>query len=278
MNNYSLESILADFRSNDTDRQISAIWATRNSKLYEAVSSLISLFNSEDEDVRRLAVSTFTDELKDADPSMVGPALVLMVNDPDDLVRGDAIDALANFEYAPALEPVINALRLDLDWVVRATAAEAIPFLGGINNPIALEALEAALRSDPCNSVRSYAACSIGLMAIPNDEWIKKLIRYYETEESDDIKAEIIGARYRLGDDAELGNMLVDLFEISDEQLFRIILNMLKDLLRDPNIPKKLIEDAPQLCEAIVKSSSTFPIEENHASEVVALLSNLVKS
>jgi HEAT repeat protein len=277
MNNYSLESILADCQSSDIDRQVSAIWAIRNLKLYEAVSELILLFNSEDDDIRRLAVSAFTDELRNADGTQVGPALIPLIQDPDDLVRGDAIDALASLEYSSALEPVVQALRIDSDWVVRASAAEAIPYLADINNPIALDALEAALSSDPYNSVRSYAASSIGLIAMPSDEWIKKLTRYYETEVSDDTKVGILGARYRLGDNEQLGDMLVDLVKTSDEQLFRIILNVLRDLLRDANIPRKLIEDAPQLCEAIVKFSSTFPVEENHASEVVGLLSDLSK-
>jgi HEAT repeat protein len=272
VSNHSLDSILADCNSGDIDRQVAAIWEIRNSKLHEAVPCLISLFSSQNDNVRMLAVGAFADELRGADPDIVGPALIQMLNDSEDLVRGDTIDALANLEYLPALDNVIYALRLDLDWVVRATAAEAIPYLAEIDDVIALEALESALRHDPYKSVRSYAANSIGLLANPSSEWVEKLAHYYETEDSDDTKAEILGARYRLGDSAKLDDMLIELLEESDEQLFRIILNILHDLLGDNNIPEKLIQDAPKICKNILERVPLFPIEENHAKEVVDLL------
>jgi HEAT repeat protein len=274
MSMHSLKSIIADCQSNAVDKQVAAIWAIRESKLYEAVPSLISLFSSEDSDIRILAVGAFVDELRGADSENVGPALIPMINDPEDLVRGDAIDALANLEYAPALESVIHALRLDPDWIVRATAAEAIPYLADLDDVPALEALESALKSDPYKSVRSYAVNSIGLVAMPSPDWVEKLTHYYEMEESDDTKAEILGARYRLGDDANLGDIFVRLFEDSDEQLFRIILTVLEDLLEDSDIPEKLIKDTPRLRKKILEKSPFFPIEESHVKEVVRKLKN----
>jgi HEAT repeat protein len=272
MNTLSLKSITDDCHSIDVDKQVAAIWAIRNSKLYDAAPSLIHLFGSEDEDIRILAVGAFADDLTDADPDQVGPALIPMLQDTEDLVRSDAIDALANLEYAPALEPVVHVLRLDSDWVVRATAAEAIPYLAEIDDDFALEALEAALRSDPDDSVRSYAANSIGLVATSSPGWVKKLTYYYGVEESDDTKADILGARYRLEDNADLGDILIDLLDDSDEQLFRVILNVLKDLLGDTDVPKKLIEDAPRLREKILEKAPSFSLEESHVKEVIEMM------
>jgi HEAT repeat protein len=272
MSTLSLKSITDDCHSIDVDKQVAAIWAIRNSKLYDAAPSLIHLFSSEDEDIRILAVGAFADDLTDADPDQVGPALIPMLKDTEDLVRSDAIDALANLEYAPALEPVIHVLRLDSDWVVRATAAEAIPYLTEIDDDFALEALESALRSDPDDSVRSYAANSIGLVATSSPDWVKKLTYYYGVEESDDTKADILGARYRLEDNADLGDILIDLLDDSDEQLFRVILNVLKDLLGDTDVPKKLIEDAPKLREKILEKAPSFPIEESDVKEVIEMM------
>jgi HEAT repeat protein len=278
MSTHSLESILADCQSNDVDKQVAAIWAVRNSKLYEAVPSLIPMFSSQDEDIRMLAVGAFADDLTKADPNQVGPALIPMLQDAEDLVRSDAIDALANLEYAPALEAVIYVLRFDPDWVVRATAAEAIPYLAEIDDNLALEALESALKSDPYDSVRSYAANSIGLVAMPSPDWIKKLTHYFETEESDDTKVDILGARYRLEDSSNLGDMLIGLLEDSDEQLFRVILTVLEDLLGDTNIPEKLIKDAPRLCKKILEKAPSFPIEDSHVKQVIKMLQSQIEA
>jgi HEAT repeat protein len=278
MSTHSLESIITDCQSDDVDKQVAAIWAIRDSKLYDAVPSLITLFRSEDEDIRVLAVGAFVDELRDSDSENVGPALISMLNDSEDLVRGDAIDALANLEYAPALEPVIHALHSDPEWVVRATAAEAIPYLADTDDAPALEALESALKSDPYKSVRSYAANSIGLVATPSPNWVKKLTHCYEIEESDDTKAEILGARYRLGDDANLGDMFIELLEDSDEQLFRIILNVLEDILGDNDIPEKLVQDAPRLREKILEKVPSFPIEDSHVKEVFEIMKVALES
>jgi uncharacterized protein (UPF0147 family) len=138
-----------------------------------------------------------------------------------------------------------------------------------------LTALESALKSDLYKSVRSYAANSIGLVAMPSPDWIEKLTHYYEMEESDDTKAEILGARYRLDDNANLGDMLMGLLEGSDEQLFRIILTVLEDLLEDNDIPEKLIRDAPRLCEKIIEKSPSFPIESSHVKKVIEMLKKL---
>jgi HEAT repeat protein len=274
MNTPSLESILSDCESGDVDKQVAAISAISDSKLYEAIPSLLPLLKSEDEDIRLLTVQAFR-ELVNADPDQVGPALIPMLQDSEDLIRGDAIDALSNLEYAPALESVIHVLHLDPDWVVRATAAEAIPYLADTDDVSALEALESALRSDSYDSVRSYAANSIGLIAMPSSDWVGKLTHYYEGEKSDDTKADILGARYRLEDSANLGDMLIELLEDSDEQLFGVILTVLEDLLGDTDIPKKLIQDAPRLHKKILEKSPSYPIEESHVKKVIGSLENI---
>jgi hypothetical protein len=278
MSTPSLESITDDCQSNSLDRQIDAIWAIRDSKLYDAIPSLIPLFDSEDSDIRSLAVCAFVDELKDADAEQVGPALIPRIQDSEALIRGDAIDALANLQYIPALESIIHALRSDPDWVVRATAAEAIPYLADLDDALALEALEAALGNDSYDSVRSYAANSIGLIATSSRDWVKKLTHYYEMEESDDTKVDILGARYRLYDTANLGDMLIGLLEESDEHLFRVILTVVKDLLGDTNIPEKLIQDAPRIHEKILEKAPSFPIEESHVKQINKMLGNRLGS
>jgi HEAT repeat protein len=272
MNIPTIESITNDCQSSDIDKQVAAIWAIRDSKILEAAYNLIPLFSSEDSDIRILAVGAFADELRGADSEKIGPALIPMLQDPENLIRGDAIDALANLQYAPALEYVIYSLRSDTDWVVRATAAQAIPYLAEIDDALALEALESALKSDPYDSVRSYAANSIGLIATPSPDWIKKLTYYFDVEESDDTKADILGARYRLEDSANLGDLLIGLLEDSDEQLFRVILTVLEDLLEDTNIPEQLIKDAPRLHEKILEKAPSFPIEKSHVKEVIEMM------
>jgi HEAT repeat protein len=273
----SLDFILSDCQSEDFEKKVAAIWAIRDSKLHEAIPSLIPLLNSEDENIRIFTVEALG-KIGNTNPEVAGSALIPMLQDPEDLIRGDAIDALANLQYAPALEPIIHALRLDPDWVVRATAAEAIPSLAEIDDASALEALESALKSDPYKPVRSYAANSIGLIAMPSPDWVKKLTHYYETEESDDTKAEILGARYRLEDSANLGDLLIGLLEDTDEQLYGVILIVLKDVLEDTDIPRKLIEDAPRLSEKILEKLPYFPIEKNNANNIIEMLKSSLES
>jgi HEAT repeat protein len=265
----SLDSILSDCQSKDFEKQVAAIWSIRDSKLYEAMPSLIPLLKSEDEDIRIFTVEALG-KIGNTNPETAGSALIPMLQDPEDLIRGEAIDALANLQYAPALEPVLYALRLDTDWVVRATAAEAIPYLAEIDDASALEALESALKSDPYKPVRSYAANSIGLIAMPSPDWIEKLTHYYEAEESDDTRAEILGARYRL-------DMLIKLLEESDEQLFGIILTVLEDVLGDTNVPEKLIVDAPRLYKKILEKAPLFPIEDSNVKKVIKILKDHIK-
>jgi hypothetical protein len=69
--------------------------------------------------------------------------------------------------------------------------------------------------------------------------------------------------------------MLIGLMEESDEQLFRIILTVLEDLLGDTDIPEKLIKDAPRLHEKILKKAPYFPLEESHVKKVIGALKNI---
>jgi tetratricopeptide (TPR) repeat protein len=268
----SLESILSDCQSNDKDKQMAAIQEIRNSELHAAIPALVSLLDSKDKEIRRASVIVLG-EFDGADPQLIGPALIPMIQDSDDYIQEDAISALEQLKYSPALNSVIYALGLTLNSEsVRAAAAAAISHLAENNDASALESLEKALKSDSFYRVRFWAANSIGLLAKPSQTWIKKLTYYYDLEESSDVKIGILSARYRLEDSANLLDKLIELLKEADEDLFRSVLHAFSDMIGDVDVPIKLLEDAPRFSEIISEQIPIFPSEKNHAKGVIRWL------
>lgn len=241
-------------------------------KAYEAAPTLIELLASPDEDVRRNAVEALG-WLGDIGSKTAGdPILKMLCDEPDDLMRNEIVEALGRLRYAPALEKVKSILHKDSDWVIRASAAEALGEIASIGDSEVLAALELAL-DDPIEPVRCYAACSIGLLGIPRSGLLEKLQMYLSSEESLDTKAEILAARYRLGAGQDLPRML-ELLESADEDLTVRILIILGDLIKRKT-PEYITKDLSYIHEHLNKVIQSGSIHSCQAKQIIAELNSL---
>jgi HEAT repeat protein len=194
--------------------------------------------------------------------------LVTLVSDPDELCRSAAAEALGALGYTPSLDAVAERLRDDPAPVVRASAAEA---LGDFGDPRVRGALEAALE-DPDFAVRAYAAASLGLCC--GAEVLPVLGARFATETSPDVRAEIVGARHRLGAPGALAE-LVALVDGADDDLGTRVLNVVEDLVaRRP--PPSLAADAGVLHGALSRLAGRAPMQQGHARRIAGALAEAV--
>ncbi|KAF3888021.1 MULTISPECIES: HEAT repeat domain-containing protein [Nostocales] len=266
MSHSNIESLLEDCLSGDPSRQTPAILKLQDLKAYEAVPILVELLSSYESNIRGLAVQTLG-WLGDEEIQTVGPALMKMLADSEELVRSEAVDALATLDYKQAIEAIKSLLRSDSNWIVRASAAEALGDLAEVGDSEVLAELELAL-NDPIEPVRAYSACAIGLLG--TQEILPKLDVYFLSEESLDTKAEILAARYRLGVRNDLTELL-KLLEGADDHLVCVILNILGDLVQR-KVPVTLADDALQIRQILTGIAQSFPIHQGHAEKVIARL------
>ena len=186
-----------------------------------------------------------------------------VLNDPEVIVRSEAVDALGVLHYTPAVWAVKALLLNDPD-LVRASGAET---LGDLGDASALVELELALH-DADTAVRGYAANSIGLIGAP--PMLPTLHSYAEAEQSPEVKAELYGARYRLGAACDL-NMLLDLLENADEGLAVNILNVLNDL-SSRKVPSTLAADAGRIRTVVTTVAQRIPLLSGDAEQLLARL------
>ena len=158
----------------------------------------------------------------------------------------------------------------DPDWVVRASAAEALSHIADVRDATILEALQLALE-DSFEPVRSYAAFSIGVLGTP--EMIPTLQNYLESEDSLDTKAAILAAQYILGERNALFSLLKLVAE-ADQHLGGVILNIFRDLA-DRKIPPTLASDSLIICNSLARIGQDFLIERYLAEQVIAQLESL---
>lgn len=271
MNETTVKCLLEDCRSNEPGKQALAIMKLQDLEAFEAVPTLIELLDSPEANVRERSVEALG-WLGNKDKEVVGSALITMLDDSDDMIRNEVVEALARLEYTPALEKVKYLLRHDSDWVVRASAAEALSDLAEVGNSEVVAELELAL-DDPVEPVRSYAACSIGLLGAPTPELLNTLQMYLSSEEYLATKAEILAARYRLGVREDLLKLL-QLLNNDDQHLTGILLTILEDLT-ERKVPETMIEDLPSVQNALIQVPRSFPIFSNHVEKIIVQLESI---
>jgi HEAT repeat protein len=264
MSKYQIEELIKQCKSDDPSLQVQAIMELRDREIHEAVPILLSLLNSPDEGVRSVAAEALG-FLGTEDSQSVGSALIKLLDDPEPLVRDDALWALVELRYTPALKSVRCLLQNDTDLCVRASAAEA---LGLIGNNRDIEILELTLQRDPDDIVRSYAALSVGLLGstslIPN-------LEMYLREESDlHVRIELLGASYRLGK-AEALNSLIDLTETVDMDSSVVLLNVFEDLVTR-KLPPTISTDAENIRDSLNALARRFPLYKTHVQGILSAL------
>ncbi|NEQ97271.1 MAG: HEAT repeat domain-containing protein [Cyanothece sp. SIO2G6] len=252
-------------QSGEPEQQIASIEALVELNATNAIPTFLLLFASPDPVVRFTAIQAVSELAVEAE--LVGPALLRLLNDGEDIVRSEAIDALGRLCYEPALAAVQTALLQDSSALVRASAAET---LGDLGEPVALQSLECALQ-DSDESVRAYAANSCGLLADAAE--INALARHLQSEPSSRVRAEILGAQYRLGSSNALIAFL-ELIETSDDDLAPSLLNIVDDWLYR-NTPIGLANDVIQLHQGLRALAQRLPLQQSHVDILTTQLQTI---
>ena len=263
MSEPDIEMLVNQCRSGDPAQQIQAIHQLLDLQAYASLPTLVETLKSGDSVVRTTAARALGN-LGVKDSEAAGAALLDLLNDPEMIVRSEAVDALGILGYAPAVGAVKALLLNDPESLVRASAAET---LGDLGDADALAELELAL-GDSDAAVRGYAANSIGLLGAP--PMLPKLQNHAEGEQSPEVKAELYGARYRLGSAADL-DALLKLLEADDEGPAANILNILNDL-SSRKVPPTLVADAPRIRAALTTLAQRTPLLSGDIEQVLSSL------
>jgi HEAT repeat protein len=259
MNVSDIGILLVDCQSGNPDRQIAAMLELEKLQAFSAAMIIANLLSSFNKVVRSTAAEVLG-HLGKADIETVGPALMNALDDQEKIVRSDAIESLGELGYEPAIENILSVLRNDVDWLVRASAAEA---LGNFAGEAIVAGLEHALQ-DPEKSVRSYAAVSLGLIAPPT--FLPTLQKYTDSEMDPSPKLELLAAGYRLGSNSNMQQIL-DMLDGTYEYFASSILNSLHDLT-SWEVHGILRADADRIQQALLKVEQRFPLLYGQAEEI----------
>lgn len=264
MDQQEIEALVARSRSSDPDHYAQVL-----DQLEAMIPELIELLQSPDE-VMRADCAYALGQVGEAARDRIGPALLSLLADEENVVRNEAVLALHLQPYPPALESLKQVLYHDPDWVVRASAAEA---LGNYQHEDLVSALEQVLRNEEEEQeVRAYAALSLGLVADPAfrpqlDAFITGSISCLS------LQSEILAASYRLGGQEHLSSLL-DLLHTSDKNVVPLVLNAIQDLT-ERKYPPTLLTDAPYIRKALNTLDQDVPLWHGHATQILDNLSKL---
>lgn len=241
----SIDALLEQCRSGDSDAQLDAIIALRDAGVGKAALTLVPLLSSDDTFVRSAAADALG-YLGDDYIEHVGPALVAALDDPDESVRNQAAEALGALRYEPARPALERVLRHDDDWVARASAAEALEYIGDAR---ALDALEAAL-DDEAAPVRSYVATAIEQLG--DATRLPVIRRRLAVETHPQPRASMIAVALRFGDELAFDDLLSLAEEVDHEELVYHVLRVVDELIDGPTpvvVLRRAAELEPHLIE-----------------------------
>lgn len=237
-NAVDINALLEQCRTGDTRAQITAMHVLEKLDAPQAIPVILPLLSSTDEFVRKVAAGALG-LLGEEHLDQLGPALEVLLADPEGMVRDAATEAIGLLRYAPSRAALERVLLDDEDWIVRASAAEALGELGDAN---ALPALGASLE-DEMYPVRSYAAYAIGQLG---DEAQLPVLRCrLEDETHPSPRACLLVVALRFGDEAAFDDLLA-VMQTVDEELADNVLRPIDDLLTVP-IPAPVAARAAEL-------------------------------
>jgi HEAT repeat protein len=263
MDEPAIAILIGKIASGDTAQQVAAAQELVERAAYQAIPALTGMGNSSDAAVRSTAAAALG-ALGVNDPVVAGQALLSLLDDPEAIVRSEAVDALGVLRYKPAAGPVRSLLTGDADPIVRAAAAET---LGDLGDPDAVPELEMAL-ADPDAAVRGYAANSLGLLGAV--QLVPELEDHARAEPSMQVRAELYGALYRLGVTRYL-SMLLELLASADQGLAVNILNVLADLAgRESQLTPS--QEAALIRRSLASLTQRIPMLSSDADHVITQL------
>lgn len=271
MNNSSIEGLLKKLNSRNPNLQILAINKLQELNAQEAVKHIIEVgLSSENDRVRDKSIEAL-EQLGNNESQIVCFSLIKLLNDPEELIRSNTLDALAKLECISAIPVIQSLLHHESEWLVRVSAIEALVQLSEDDNLSIFKDFELAL-NDSNEIVRGYAAWGIGLFG--RKELLPQLQKRLTLEKCLTTKIDILATKYRLGIKEDMKNLLKIIGE-SDENSVRKILNVLEELIEDQKLHSNLKQDIPMIIQSLTQISRLFSIEHNHAEQVIAKFESL---
>ena len=268
-NAVDIDALLEQCRTGDTRAQITAMHVLEKLDAPHAVPVILPLLASTDEFVRKVAAGALG-WLGEEHLDQIGPSLETLLDDPANMVRDVAAEALGLLRYAPARVALERVLLGDKDWIVRASAAEA---LGEIGDADALPALGAAL-DDEMYPVRSYTADAIGQLG--DEAQLPVIQRRLETETHPGPRACLLVVALRFGDEAAFDDLLA-VMQTVDEELADTVLRSIDDLLIMP-VPASITARAAELDRGLAELAPRSGINAPYAEKLRERLAELVKA
>ncbi len=221
----SIQTVMNDLHSGESNRQFGALNAlSRVEEIRTQVSfqEILPFLSSEEEFVREEAATCLG--YYAANREEVGSALVHVLSDANEMVRGQAVESLGWLEYTPALEAIKDCLHHDPEWYVRVCAADA---LGYFDDQSLLDNLQQALK-DEAHPVQTHAAIAIRFSATP--DFLPVLRSSIEAIDDPAVKAELLVTGYYLGDAEYLRQLVLMLRDVTDRDVAGSILNAIHAL------------------------------------------------
>jgi HEAT repeat protein len=263
----SSNRLLAACRDQDSGRQFEAMPLLAQYYPDIAPKVFVELLTSPEHTVRWKAASLLG-ELGRKYVTITGPALFQALEDPEQLVRCEALKTLKKLGYPLAKERLLSLLHRDSAWQVRSTAVEAV---GSLNDVSLLPELEEVFQKETSPAIRATAIRSMGLLASP--EYLPKLEHYLSTDSTPAVQREGFVAAYRLGDRTKLEPLLL-LFEKTDAKGFWSIFFTLQYLVAC-HPPASLHLDSTAIRKAVVDITTRLPAFSVATHKLLADLAKL---
>ncbi|MBU3060925.1 HEAT repeat domain-containing protein [Nocardia sp. NEAU-G5] len=191
----------------------------------------------------------------------VGPVLLELLADADEMVRNEAVESLGLVKYAPASSKLVRIILEDSSWLVRASAAEA---LGSYPGHESVQTLERVIgNDDEYDEVRAYAANTLGRYG---DAEVLPALNSMISDITDDpmLTSALRLAAYRLGGQEHLSWVLEYLVRADQAETARL-LNDLSELAHAPT-PPTLDSDAARIRSALTTAAERWPLYNRQIS------------
>lgn len=218
---------LRETLKNDSSREVrrAALWALSEMDTDEIMPVLLDLAVEETDDEARRQLAWMIGENAERGDRQAGEVLMRLLKDQDAEVRATAVWALAEMEYAPALEALVGMTE-DSNDEVRERAVWAIAELADeARSDAALGALTKALSSSS-SQVRETAAWALGEMDDPRA--VDVLIRAME-DSNPEVRKKVIWALGEIEDPRAVG-VLTKALKDSDREVRRRAANALHEI------------------------------------------------
>ncbi|GCE14582.1 HEAT repeat domain-containing protein [Tengunoibacter tsumagoiensis] len=258
-----IEALRTACHSGDPDAQLPALLELIKLHDEDSLPAITPLLASPDEQVRAEAARA-VGYLGSSQAQSLGPLLLPLLNDSNELARDEAVEALGLVIYPPAIPQLITILHNDDSWLVRASAAEA---LGNYQDAALIPELEKVLHNAQEEAeVQVYVARSLGQLAdatyLPT---LDTLIAQQSWEPQ--VHAALLAAGYRLGGGSLYLEPLLNLVQHADEEESWSLLNEIQAVVEN-SPPALLRADGSRIRTALQDVATRWPLTAQQSREI----------